>query len=454
VTFTGDGATGGNGSLTSPGDGDGGDIFVQAGGTLTIADVTLGAASVTPGTDYDGLTAHAYGAGMFLQGDQTQTLAPGFGETLTIDGAIADETGSHDPSGDTGSAGLLLDGLGTVVLDAASTFTGGIALNAGTLVLGAHGAAGTGDIAFGTGDPPLLAFTIANAPTNTITGFSAGDTIDVTNLLFEIIEPHRQILTPSRTATIGAGGTLGISYNNNGGGTLDLYFAPSDAGEVVDLIPDGSGGIDVTLACFLRGTGIETERGPVAVEALRVGERVRVVGGGVRPIRWIGSRGLDPARHPRPRAVLPVRIARDAFGAGVPHRDLFLSPDHAVYCEDVLIPVQCLVNGTTVRQMPAAGTVVYYHVELDRHDVLLAEGLPVESYLDTGNRAAFENADRPTMLHPDFAPIVWEASGYAPLVVTGAPLQAARDRLAAAMVTAPATTRARSRRAREAAGAA
>jgi hypothetical protein len=444
-TGDGKGGFGGGSGVTDNGGGGlgaGGDIFVQAGGRLVIEDGTLGTATVTRGGGAH--VGQAYGAGMFLQGNQTQTLAPGLGDTLTIDGAIADETGSDDPSGDHGTAGLLLDGLGTVALDATSTFTDGVMLNSGTLALGAPGAAGTGNIAFGSGDPPLLEFTIANAPTNTITGFEIGDTIDVTDL------PQ---LTPS--LIIGAGGTLTVPYFGELNGPLLLYFDPAYVGHTVRLTPDGYGGTNITLPCFLRGTRIETERGAAAVEDLRIGDRVRVLGGGFRPIRWIGTRSLDPARHPRPRAVLPVRIRRGAFGPGVPHRDLFLSPDHAVFCEDVLIPVQCLINDTTVRQMPASGTVVYYHVELDRHDVLLAEGLAVESYLDTGNRAAFGNGDAPLTLHPDFAPIIWEASGYAPLVVTGAPLDAARARLAAAAAAMHATARGgnRGRRlAREAAG--
>jgi hypothetical protein len=62
--------------------------------------------------------------------------------------------------------------------------------------------------------------------------------------------------------------------------------------------------------------------------------------------------------------------------------------------------------------------------------VLLAEGLTVESYLDTGNRAAFESAMMPTAPHPDFAARIWDAEGCAPLVVTGPRLEAAQRRLA------------------------
>jgi hypothetical protein len=71
-------------------------------------------------------------------------------------------------------------------------------------------------------------------------------------------------------------------------------------------------------------------------------------------------------------------------------------------------------------------SVTYYHVELPQHSVLLADGLPVESYLDTGDRANFANNAGSTNLHPDFASRVWDAAGCAPLIVSGPLLHAAR----------------------------
>jgi hypothetical protein len=73
--------------------------------------------------------------------------------------------------------------------------------------------------------------------------------------------------------------------------------------------------------------------------------------------------------------------------------------------------------------------VTYYHVELDRHDVLLAEGLPAETYLDVGDRSTFENGGGPIALHPDFPVRVWEASGFAPIVIADQALAPLRQRL-------------------------
>jgi hypothetical protein len=73
--------------------------------------------------------------------------------------------------------------------------------------------------------------------------------------------------------------------------------------------------------------------------------------------------------------------------------------------------------------------VIYYHIELGRHGVVLADGLPTESYLDIGARSNFDNGGGPMRLHPDFSIRAWEADGCAPLVITGKKLRAARQRM-------------------------
>jgi hypothetical protein len=153
--------------------------------------------------------------------------------------------------------------------------------------------------------------------------------------------------------------------------------------------------------------------------------RARSPFGGSMPIVWLVHRRTECRRHPRPHDVWPVRIAAGAFAAGLPARDLWLSPDHAVFAGGALIPVRYLVNGRSIAQVEL-DEITYWHVELPRHDVLLAEGLPCESYLDTGNRAAFANAGAAAMLHPDFALHVWQAAACAELVRDGVLLQAAR----------------------------
>jgi hypothetical protein len=253
---------------------------------------------------------------------------------------------------------------------------------------------------------------------STIVGLVPGDRIDLTGLSF----------TTTGTVTPGAGNVLPIVEN---GQTVTLQLDPtaSFSGDIFRLTQDATTGTEVTVACFAAGTQLLTAHGPVAVEALAVGDLMAtVLQGRLAPVRWLGHRGLNLRAHPRPHEVMPIRIARNAFGADMPVRDLFVSPDHAIYIDGVLIPARHLVNGTSITGV-AADEVTYWHVELDCHDVLLAEGLPCESYLDTGNRAAFANGGRSTELHPDFAAWRRDAAACAPLVVTSTVLDAVRGRL-------------------------
>src|SRR5580704_4255316 len=76
-------------------------------------------------------------------------------------------------------------------------------------------------------------------------------------------------------------------------------------------------------------------------------------------------------------------------------------------------------------QMPVE-RVTYYHLELVAHDVLLAEGLPTESYLDMRDGSNYANRCSPIWLYPDYAARMWEAFACARLIVTGPELAAAR----------------------------
>jgi len=186
------------------------------------------------------------------------------------------------------------------------------------------------------------------------------------------------------------------------------------------------------IPCFAAGTRIATLRGPVEVEALHEGDLLLTrFAPSPQPIKWIGTRRVDCRRHPRPWAVRPVKIAAGAFASDIPKRDLLLSPDHAIHMQGVLIPVKYLINDVSVVQLEASD-VTYYHVELACHDVVMAEGLAVETYLDSGDRDSFANPGTVLRLYPRFGPagpeamLRWEAEACAPLAVRGPPVEEAR----------------------------
>jgi hypothetical protein len=235
-------------------------------------------------------------------------------------------------------------------------------------------------------------------------------------------------------AVFATGGTIvapSISGNTFYGLTADQLLAGPDFGDTQsgapyaatnNFLPIGDEpALDTSppfIPCFRAGTRIATAGGPVAVEALRAGDRVLSAFGGSVPVVWIGYRHIDCRRHPRPEAVLPVRIRAGAFGAGLPHGDLWLSPEHSEHVDDVLIPIRCLVNGDSIRQEPVE-VVTYCHVELPAHDVIFAQGLPAESYLDTGYRGAFANGGPLRAVPDDYAQRVWAAEGCAPHITHG-----------------------------------
>ena len=128
---------------------------------------------------------------------------------------------------------------------------------------------------------------------------------------------------------------------------------------------------------------------------------VRTFSGTARPVRWIGHRRIDLTRHSNPSHVRPIRIRADAFADGVPERDLLVSPDHAIHYDGLLIPARLLRNDATILSEERCRSVRYFHVELDAHDILLAEGLPAESYLDTGGGDMFDNARPSCAADPD-----------------------------------------------------
>ena len=157
------------------------------------------------------------------------------------------------------------------------------------------------------------------------------------------------------------------------------------------------------MVCYARGTMIQTPAGERPVEKLRPGMQVITLVDGnevAQAVKWVGHRRIDLTRHPRSEAMAPIRIEHDAFDDNVPHTDLLLSPDHAVFVDGVLICIRQLVNGSTIRTERGWTAVDYYHLELNDHGILLAEGLPAESYLDTGNSAFFANSRAPQVLHP------------------------------------------------------
>jgi collagen type I alpha len=387
--------------------------------TLTTQDLFVGGSAIGGGTGAGSLAATG---GIAVSGGHN--LVSVDGSTITATGgfslAAANDAlgGGGTFNGPITNAGVVradgeFFGLGPLIVNGAISGPGGIEIYAGSS-LQLNGAtaetvvvdnlngdpAGTGTLALGT--PGSFTGAISIAAGNTLDLVLTGQTI--TSAAFN---------TPG-TLTVAAGGT---TENFLVSGASGASFSGSS-------LTVGQG-----VVCFARGTRIATPTGAVAVEDLSDGDVVLTARGEEQAITWIGRRRVDCRRHPEPRQVWPVRIRAGAFGPALPARDLYVSPQHAIYDQGVLIPARLLVNGRTITQKHVA-RVEYFHIELARHDILLAEGLPAESYLDTGDRATFENAGGAIVLHPDFSRWAWDARACAELKVTGPELDVVRAKLA------------------------
>jgi hypothetical protein len=164
------------------------------------------------------------------------------------------------------------------------------------------------------------------------------------------------------------------------------------------------------------------------VEALAVGDLVTTLAG-PKPVAWLGYRAVELSHFKDPESGYLVRIRKGAFGENTPHRDLLVTQEHCIFVDNGLIPARMLVNGSSIFVDKSIANYTYYHVELAAHGILLAEGLAAESYLDTGNRGNFANAEIVAM-RPDFdaGRKDW-ADAAAPLTVAAAAVEPVWRRL-------------------------
>jgi fibronectin-binding autotransporter adhesin len=262
---------------------------------------------------------------------------------------------------------------GTIVNIGTFTDFGRIALDAGA-TWSVGGSFATGETAVFGGTHTELVLTSPSAASGAImTGFAATDTIalsgitDVTKLMFN-------------------GDTLVVSESSGPG--LTLQFA---APEALTYSVVG-GATDITVPCFLPGTHILTDNGEVLVEKLNVGDTIVTLGGQTRRLCWIGQ-GRTLATRGQRGPSTPVIVRKGALADNVPHLDLRITKGHSLYLDGVLIPVEFLVNHRNILWDDRAQEVTVYHLELDAHDVLVANGAAAESYRDDGNRWLFQNAN-------------------------------------------------------------
>jgi hypothetical protein len=275
--------------------------------------------------------------------------------------------------------------LGTIDLtvDPGAVFNGNVVdqAGAGTLIL-----AGTTSGAIDLSDPITgfsnitfaqaahwsLAGTSAElAGGETISGFTLGDTIALTDFA-----PTSSTFI-SGTGLILSNGTTSETLNLAGNFTNAAFTVSNSA---------------VAALCFARDTKIHTPKGKRRIETLQIGDKILTRDGTAETIKWIGRRSYDGRFIANNHLALPVTIKAHALAKNIPSRDLTVSPGHGIFISGVLIPAWRLINGVTITQAAQIEKIDYFHIELDRHSVILAENCPAESFLDIGLRQQFHNA--------------------------------------------------------------
>ena len=205
----------------------------------------------------------------------------------------------------------------------------------------------------------------------------------------------------SQTVNQPNGSSVTTDYNASGQVASQTQTTPG-GDTVITTYSNGSpvsqetigkdGTITQTPLCFMEGTRILTPRGEIAVEDLRRGDLVTTTSGRSIPIRWVGIQTVH-------RAVAdflsgyPVCIQPGALGDGMPSRHLLVSPAHALAIDGILAEARALVNGKTItRATGVPEKFRYFHIELESHELVLANGVPAETYIDNVAATVFDNA--------------------------------------------------------------
>jgi len=213
-------------------------------------------------------------------------------------------------------------------------------------------------------------------------------------------------------------------------GGLLATLAPARALGRNDKDQHGGGG---GTHCLLKGTQILTPQGERSIEDLQVDELVQTVSGEAKSIKWIALMRFErDGQASWDDAVAPIKIARGAFNGELPHKDLYVSFGHRFLINGLLIPACDLINGRSITRVKSAGSDVleYLHIELEDHDVILANGVPAETLEGNASRKDFDNFDQYVAL---YGSVLRQQTPCAPIMARNGRRQILRSHLRGAL---------------------
>ena len=172
-----------------------------------------------------------------------------------------------------------------------------------------------------------------------------------------------------------AAGQAGSLANPMATGAFSVYAVDNNGGLSASPVT-----ATVNVVCFLAGTLIATPSGEQPIETLKPGDLISTAEG-PQPVRFL-ARSTRSIAQLQALGKMPIRINQGAFGSFGPAQDSFMSPSHAIHFAGCLVEAGALINGTSIQQLndwPEAA-LTYYNIELERHSLITANQLLVESY--------------------------------------------------------------------------
>lgn len=245
---------------------------------------------------------------------------------------------------------------------------------------------------------------------------ASGGTLTITHINdIAVTAGDTVTLATGQEITLNPDGTLEVLSDGDDETVYFNYTTENDSGDSDTALVE----INQAQACFMAGTRIETEQGPVAIENLEPGMMIQTYDHGFQPLRWIGH-----SQVPVTATTAPIRFAKGQFGADA---DLWVSPNHRMLItgqfaellfgeDEVLAKAKDLINDSGIRPDLSLARVDYYHLLFDQHEILTSHGVLSESYHPGPQTTAGFDAETQAelfALFPELCPKRGAGYGYA-----------------------------------------
>ncbi len=206
-------------------------------------------------------------------------------------------------------------------------------------------------------------------------------------------------ITSSKTSALTIPGSLIAGTQITFAGPITINNAFAQTADITFIGASEVSNVAFGVICYAKGTKILTRRGNVPIELIHCDDKLATRGifdentakltidTKFKPVIWKSHFTINNLNV----FSRPVCIKKDALGKDRPFEDLYVSPTHGILFNGKRVHAFNLINGTTIVQEYPYDEVTYYHVELEEHSIITANGVLSESYLDDCNRDLFED---------------------------------------------------------------